>query len=310
MRRLLLLAILTFAFTGVTHAQRFTDKVDRGLVAVPSNNGGYLVSWRLMGEEYYDTKYNLYRDGALIASDLTKTNFLDGSGKAASVYQVEPVVRGKSQGLSAEVKAWAQQYLSVPVLPVVNRAGKTIGNAVTNGDSNTSGYILNDVTLADVDGDGIVEFIVKRNNVQGNLTSEGNKTDFNLYECYKMDGTRLWWIDLGPNLMAGPDEQWDMIGYDWDQDGRAEMLMRAADNMIIHTATGRTINIGDMNYYAPRYEYTRNGREYLLYLNGATGEPYGWDGTSDSFTSLASPTSNRGRGKASGVKLSLVPSHP
>ena len=76
MRRLLLLAILTFVFTGVTNAQRFTDKVDRGLVAVPSNNGGYLVSWRLMGEEYYDTKYNLYRNGALIASDLTKTNLL------------------------------------------------------------------------------------------------------------------------------------------------------------------------------------------------------------------------------------------
>ncbi len=301
MRRLLLLAILTFIFTGVTNAQRFTDKVDRGLVAVPSNNGGYLVSWRLMGEEYYDTKYNLYRDGALIASDLTKTNFLDGSGKAASVYQVEPVVRGKSQGLSDGVKAWAQQYLSVPVLPVVNRAGKTIGNAVTNGDSNTSGYILNDVTLADVDGDGIVEFIVKRNNVQGNLTSEGNKTDFNLYECYKMDGTRLWWIDLGPNLMAGPDEQWDMIGYDWDQDGRAEMLMRAADNMIIHTASGRTINIGDMNYYAPRFEYTRNGREYLLYLNGETGEPYGWDGTSDSFTPEAFPLPRFEQGEAKDV---------
>ena len=55
--------------------------------------------------------------------------------------------------------------------------------------------------------------------------------------------------------------------------------MRGADNMIIHTATGKTINIGSMTagLGVDRPEYMGVGNEYLLYLNGETGEPYGWD---------------------------------
>lgn len=280
-KKVMLLSLLGLLAAGTAQAQRVTDKLDRGIVAVPMNGGGgYLVSWRMFGEEYYDTKYNLYRGTELIASNLTKTNFQDTKGTASSTYVVEPVVRGVKQEKSAAVKAWANQYLEVKMQPVVNRNGETLPNAVTDGNSNkTPGYVLNDVSLADVDGDGVAEFILKRNNDTGNRYATNNKTDFNLYECYKMDGTRLWWIDLGPNLMAGPDEQWDMIGYDWDQDGKAEVVMRGADNMIIHTSTGKTIKVGDMNYYAPRDEYTHQGKEYLIYLNGETGEPYlGWDG--------------------------------
>ena len=292
MKKYILTALLGIMAQSIC-AQRVTDKLDRGLVAVPASGGGFLVSWRMMGEEYYDTQYNLYRNGTLIASRLTTSNYLDKGGSASATYVVEPVVRGVSQERSAAVKAWVNTWFDVKMQPVVNRAGKTIGNSVagnsSGSDTTTPGYTLNDVSLADVDGDGTSELIVKRNNSQGNLLAADNKTDFNLYECYKTDGTRLWWIDLGPNLMAGADEQWDLIGYDWDRDGRAECIMRGADNMIIHTATGRTIKIGNMNYYAPRTEYTHDGPEYLLYLNGLTGEPYGWDGQSDAFTPMAYP---------------------
>lgn len=287
-RFLLSLFLVGIAVVGA-QAQRVTDKIDRGIVAIPKGSGN-LVSWRKFGSEYYDTKYNLYRDGALIKSDLEVSNFVDAGGSASSKYAVEAVVKGVKQQKSAEVKAWSDAYFDVKVKPVVNRAGKTIGNSETNGGTTTSGYTLNDISLADVDGDGVCEFIVKRNNSQGNLRQKSNNTDFNLYECYKIDGTRLWWIDLGPNLMAGPDEQWDMIGYDWDRDGKAEMIMRGADNMIIHTATGKTINIGNMStgLNVERPEYMGVGNEYLLYLNGETGEPYGWDGK-DNWTPMAYP---------------------
>ena len=288
-KKIVLLAMTALMADGV-QAQRVTDVLDRGIVAVPSGSGNF-VSWRMMGEEYYDTQYNLYRNGTKIASNLTVTNYKDASGTTSSTYQVEAVVRGVAQQRSASVEAWSEAYFDVTLLPVVNRAGNTIGNSTTSGSSTTSGYTINDVSLADVDGDGISEFIVKRNNSQGNLREPSNTTDFNLYECYKMDGTRLWWIDLGPVLMAGPDEQWDMIGYDWDRDGKAEMLMRGADNMIIHTATGKTIKIGNMSAgfgSSSRPEYMGVGNEYLLYLNGETGEPYGWDG-SDNWTPMAYP---------------------
>ena len=97
-----------------------------------------------------------------------------------------------------------------------------------------------------------------------------------------------------------------MIGYDWDLDGRAEVLMRGADNMIIHTATGKTIHVGDMTYdngagKEEREEYTHHGREYLIYLNGATGEPYiGWDG-SDAWTPMAYPLPRFETGEAKDV---------
>jgi len=292
MKKTLLLTMMGLLFVSV-QAQRFTDKLDRGVVAVPKGEGN-LVSWRMFGEEYYDTKYTLYRDGTQIAEDLTLTNFEDKSGSASSAYAVEAFVNGKSQGKSADVQAWSATYFDVKVQPVVNRAGQTIANSTTSGASTSSGYTINDITLADVDGDGVCEFIVKRNNSQGNIRQSSNTTDFNLYECYKIDGTRLWWIDLGPNLMAGPDEQWDMIGYDWDMDGKAEVLMRGADNMIIHTATGKTINVGDMTYdngagLTTREEYTHHGKEYLLYLNGETGEPYlDWDG-SETWTPMLYP---------------------
>ncbi len=295
MRKLILLAAL-LGVVSLANAQRVTDKLDRGLVAVPVSSGNYFVSWRKFGSEYYDTKYNLYRNGTLVKGDLEVTNYTVSGASASDTYQVEAVVRGVAQEKSAAVTPWATDYFDVPVQPVVNRAGKTIGNSQSGnsggsvGEYSTSGYTLNDITLADVTGDGVCEFIVKRNNSQGNLRSASNSTDFNLYECYKLDGTRLWWIDLGPNLTAGADEQWDLIGYDWDEDGKAECLMRGADNMIIHTATGKTINIGDMTsgFGYERPEYMGVGKEYLLYMNGETGEPYGWDG-SENWTPMAYP---------------------
>ena len=127
MKKLILLTMFTALVCGL-QAQRFTDIVDRGLVAVPSASG-YLVSWRIMGEEYYDTKFNLYRDGTKIASNLTKSNFLDASGSASATYQVEPIVRGTVQEKSKAVQAWANQYWEIKVQPVVNRAGVTQTNA-------------------------------------------------------------------------------------------------------------------------------------------------------------------------------------
>ena len=60
---------------GVGYAQRMTDKLDRGVVAVPAN-GGNFVSWRIMGEEYYDTEYNLYRDGVKVNASPLKVSTL------------------------------------------------------------------------------------------------------------------------------------------------------------------------------------------------------------------------------------------
>ena len=202
-------------------------------MAVPSGSGSF-VSWRIFGEEYYDTEYNLYRDGTKVNNEPLKvSNYTDANGRAGSKYQVAAVVRGVEQEKCAEVTRLGQQYIQFAAKDLYSRRGTKI----------TSDYAINDIALADVDGDGVSEFIMKRN-YKDQITI-ANDSAFNCIECYNLKGERLWWIDLGPNMVSGPDEQYDAVGYDWDNDGKAEVLMRGADNMIIHHADGTTTNIGN-----------------------------------------------------------------
>ncbi len=270
MKKLLLLLTMATALTGAVQAQRTTDILDRGLVAVPSGSGSF-VSWRIFAEEYYDTEYNLYRDSVKVNTTPLKVScYTDAQGKSGSTYQVAPVVRGVEQEKCAAVTRLGQQYIQFAVGKFYSRRGTDI----------TASYDINDIALADVDGDGVSEFLLKRNYTPDG-SSVANDSAYNVIDCYKINGERLWYIDLGPNMVSGPDEQYDAVGYDWDGDGKAEVLMRGADNMIIHHKDGTTTNIGSMNVntrntvnQTANMTYTNTGNEYLLYLEGATGKPY------------------------------------
>lgn len=267
MKKFILTLVLVIA-AALGFAQRVTDKLDRGLVAVPSGSGN-LVSWRIFGEEYYDVTYNLYCNGSLLAENLKVSNYTHAAGNASSKYQVAAVVRGVEQEKCKEVKRWESGdwsggMLTIPVAKPTDR----------NGNDASSHYVLNDVSLGDLDGDGIVEFIVKRKCDAAADVSQ--KIMFHQLDCYDHKGKRLWWIDLGPNMLAGADEQWDCVCYDWDQDGKAEVLLRIQDNAYIHYADGTTQLIGSASVDTrwDGIEYTSSGNEYLIYLEGATGKPY------------------------------------
>ena len=271
MKKLFLLTTMLLTLAMSANAQRTTDKLDRGLVAVPSGSSTF-VSWRIFGEEYYDTEYNLYRNGTkLNSTPLKVSNFTDANGTAGAKYQVAAVVRGVEQEKCNEVTRLGQQYIQFAVGKLYSRRGTDI----------TASYDINDIALADLDGDGVSEFILKRNYTPDKM-SVNNDSAYNVLDCYTLQGKRLWYIDLGPNMVSGPDEQYDAVGYDWDGDGKAEVLMRGADNMIIHHDDGSTTNIGSMtvntrntvNQNDGNAAYTNYGNEYLLYLEGATGKPY------------------------------------
>ena len=87
MKKAFFLSFLLLASCLTVFGQRKTDRLDRGLIAIQTTNGVY-CSWRIFGEEYYDVKYNLYRDGTKIASDLVVSNYTDASGSASSRYTV------------------------------------------------------------------------------------------------------------------------------------------------------------------------------------------------------------------------------
>lgn len=297
-------------------AQRKTDKLNRGLVVVPAKKGGNLVSWRIQANEYYGVNYNLYRDGILIAQNLKVSNYVDNSGSATSLYYVKPVVDGVESTSVRENTARlittadpGNPYINITMADVVNRAGQIVfcccGQHIV-ADALRQDYSLNDCAFADLDGDGEIEIIVKRINetdASWSYNYDTNKVEkeiypkttsaFCLFEAYKLDGTRLWWIDCGPNLVSLNSTELNCVAYDWDQDGKAEVLLRGADNMIIHMAGDETCMVGNMNVNtrddivrkygldatgkkidASQFAWTKTGSEYLLYLNGATAKPF------------------------------------
>ena len=262
------LLALMMGMIGITaSAQRVIDKLDRGVVAVKTTSGVF-VSWRIQSDEYYDVTYNLYRDGSLVAEGLSASNYTDAAGTASSSYTVEAVKRDVKQPKSAAATPWTKNYLEI-----VPKHDKSI----------TSVLVPNDACCADVDGDGQVEILLKYDNqseINASFPRDGYNGEYSIFECLKLDGTVLWWVNCGPNMGDFQNNEQNIVGYDWDMDGKAEALFRAADGTTIHAADGQTYVIGDAtkNYRAATGGgsnwFMHEGAEYLVYVNGATGVPY------------------------------------
>ena len=294
MKKWFLLCLLLVGLAADIQAQRKVDNLGRGLVAVKlADNGntiGTLVSWRRLATEYYDVTYNLYYNGALLASGLTNTNYShDHSITGNETYQVAAVVRGVEKEICDPVKVWSGWqmykngdrrfvggYLNIPLGEVYSRHGVNV----------TDSYWPNDIEVADLDGDGEMEFIVKRMNMTdaNNLYVDMSDPAYDVIEAYEFDGTRLWWIDVGANMVSLNSTETNVIAFDWDQDGAAEVVLRGADDMVIHyieNGVERTQNIGTYGLstrntvtHSANATFTNTGNEYLIYLNGATGKPY------------------------------------
>ncbi len=268
-KKILISLLLICSLSG--YAQRQMETLDRGLVAVKTGKGVF-ASWRIDGTEYYDTQYNLYRDGQLVNEQpLEVSNYLDTDGTATSTYTVKAVVRGLEQEACTPVTVWGQQYLSIPMGEVYSRRGTKM----------TDKYYLNDATAADLDGDGQMEIIVKRLYVDEGLFEVSNDSAFARFEAYKLDGTQLWTVDVGPNMISSGHVETNITAYDWDCDGKAEVIMRAADGCIIRNKDGYEKVIGNKskNYrnqisHSANQTYACAGDEFLIYMEGTTGKVY------------------------------------
>ena len=264
-------------------AQRFTDNLDRGLVAV-NMGGSVFLSWRVQVDEYHGVTYNVYRDGTKIKDGLTVSNYTDASG--GSSYSVSAVINGVEQSQCAAVTPWINEsnagMLDIPLAAVYDR----------NGNDVSTNYEPNDAEFADLDGDGQLEMIIKRLNTvdAANVYPQSNTTEFVVLDAYDINwktgsATLMWRIDCGPNMVSLNSTEINIIAYDWDEDGKAEVVLRGADNMIVYGNTGknRLFTIGDMNVntrntFDPangaQYAWTHTGAEYLIYMNGQTGAKY------------------------------------
>lgn len=267
MKKTAIISILLCLTVVSSFAQRITDKLDRGLVAMKTADGVFL-SWRITAEEYYDTEYNVYRDGTKLNTEpLSVSNFTDKEGTSTASYTVRAVVSGEEQESCAAVMPWSSSYKEIKLTHPGIKSQLT----------------PNDATCADVDGDGELEILMKFDNqseIDASFPREGHQGEYTIIECLKLDGTLLWWVNCGPNMGDFQNNEQNIIAYDWDGDGRAEALMRAADGTVVHMADGSTYTVGDDTKNVrgatgggTNWFVTTDG-EYLLYMDGLTGKPY------------------------------------
>ncbi|WP_294553469.1 hypothetical protein [uncultured Bacteroides sp.] len=146
-------------------------------------------------------------------------------------------------------------------------------------------YTPDDIQLGDLDGDGELEIVIKREPYDGaNQGRWHNGTT--LLEAYKMDGRFLWQIDLGVNIRSG-SHYTSFILYDFDGDGLCELAFRSsegtkfADGKIITDANGqvndyRIRDTGGVGWYSGASLYSTaglvlEGPEYISICRGFDG---------------------------------------
>ena len=247
------------------------EKLSRGLIGIPTEEGMYF-SWRMTLEDAAGLQFDLYRSsngGAevkLNKEPIDRTSdFLDRTVD----YTVDN--RWTLKATTGEVATWTRlkgeernPYLSVPVCKPED--GEIAGESFT--------YTANDCSVGDLDGDGEYEIILKWSPSNSKRPPQRGFTGNTYLDAYKMDGTRLWRIDLGPNVRSGAATT-NFLVFDFDGDGCAEICCKTGDG----TVDGLGHRIGDAQVdwrtwdkKSPTYGKIVNGPEYLTVFEGRTGK--------------------------------------
>jgi rhamnogalacturonan endolyase len=250
------ISVLIFSLLlGLAKGASGLEKLDHGLVAVEREDGSVFISWRLLKTDAKDISYILSR--RCLGDELEPTtvlfqnhplqprptNFVDKKVMKDRTYiyilskangYFEPDILGRA---IVKLTGEAKPYISIPL---------------------KGHYDFQKVGIADLDGDGAFEYIIKQPNFNTDPYQRPGywKRSITTYklEAYRLDGTMMWRYDMGWSIEAGIwYSPW--IVYDVDGDGKAEVYCKAGE--------------GD-----PRDEkgLVQSGLEYLVKLDGQTGK--------------------------------------
>ena len=252
-----ILSLCILAATTHLQAQQQMEFLNRGVYAINEGNGKAFISWRLLGTEDNNLPFNLYRTTDKKTVKLNKqpitgtTMFVDETldTNKVNTYTVKAIEKGKEgkadNGFT--LQPHAHPYLSIHL-------------------QTPAGYAPNDASVGDVDGDGEYEIILHQTG-RAKDNSQKGITDPPIFQCYKLDGTMLWQINLGKNIREGAHYTQFMV-YDFDGDGKAELAMKTADGSM--DAKGNIIGDSTKDYRNSD-GYILSGPEYLTMFDGLTG---------------------------------------
>ena len=246
--KFLALIALMFPLSGMAQVN---EKIDRGLVALCVSEHTVYVGWRLLIDDPENVAFNIYRKDVGIG-DFEKVN-------------VEPVT--KSTNFLDETPTPGHAYRYKVKTVVENHEADTPGEGyvfVLSGDQPWISIKLKDnvelhrIGIGDLDGDGAYDFVLQHPNFNVDPYFKPGYWERSP-ETYKLDaytskGKFLWRYDMGWSIETGTWYAPYMV-FDIDQDGRAEVYAKAGEN------DQRELD-----------GHVMNGPEYLIKLDGETGE--------------------------------------
>ena len=277
-KRVLLLASMVCLGSVVMQAQLPVQKFSsRGMWASintvsDASNGGYtthnnklLISWRMLPTDTWDTSFLLYSRVANTPNGVIRRHTstpvvnstcvqLDNVPVASRVYYLLDghYFDGKTIPVNvsndAEKQALRETALDSFVLGQHIYSQKlpylTIPLQGTEDVSELADikYQANDATVADLDGDGEMEIVVKRllsvYDSNGACISDGTGAGDSdkrarhcvIWDAYRLDGTLLWRIKSGPNIILGNSSNFAVA--DLDGDGCAEFITKTGEGTV------------------------------------------------------------------------------
>lgn len=253
------LVVLSYRQHSLGQVQR--EQLDRGLVVLRHHPGRCFLSWRLLATDPMGTAFHVYRTvdhqnaQRLTVSPLAEATCFEDQNAPMDrdvTYFVRAVL---PDGREVEPYGKWTVGAGAPVQPYLSLPLQT-----------PAGYLPNDASVGDLDGDGQYEIVLHqvgrgRDNSQPGFTTEP------ILEAYRLDGTMLWRIRLGKNIREGPHYTQFMV-YDLDGDGRAEVACKTADGTI--DGQGNVIGNAEADW-RNEHGYVLAGPEYLTIFDGLTG---------------------------------------
>ena len=295
MKKILFAVLALTLANGAIFAQRIQQPLGRGVVAVYRSGGrsvtsaggtnSSLISWRKLAQEPEGTTYNVYQRAAgstswslMNSTPLTVTNYAPSALTNNTEYAVTAIVNGVEGEMSVpfryKTQAWPNVWFDF------DYDGRVI---------NRDDYRTKFVWPMDLDGNGEIDAVVvdrlyaaAASNDDAENQSDNTATTSHKIQAYKLDGTLLWTVDMGPNvnICAGQNDM--VLAYDINCDGRCEVIIRSSDGTrfwdkanetwgtyVGGNTSADTDNDGSIDY---RTQSRRNPPFYISVIDGATGE--------------------------------------
>jgi len=277
------------------------------------HNGKLLLSWRALPEDGPDMVYHVFRRAATkVANACYRVTEAKGVSHAtcfqvatvpttATVYYLLPgdFFSGTAPASvtddddKARLRAAALDSLIIgpniyrDKLPYLSIPLHNTRDVCAESDI---AYQANDCSVGDLDGDGQMEVVVKRLltvlDANGGIISDGTGAGNSdrrarhcvVWDAYKLDGTLLWRIKSGPNIILGNSSNFAVA--DLDGDGRCEFVTKTGEGTVFgdQQEIGDTDGDGIIDYrdqwvthYTGPSGKGSGGPEFFSVCDGTTG---------------------------------------